>query len=269
MVSKRIPVAVAGAAGRMGREVVRAVLAQPDLVLVAAVDHAQGGVDAGTLAGEPPCGVCLEDDLGAALARTKASVLVDFTTASAAVISMRTALELGVAPVVGTTGIGQEHVQELTALAKAKGVPGLIAPNFSIGAVLMMQAAKQVARYFSWAEVIERHHEKKADAPSGTSLQTVRAMVETRPAFEQPPVGTTLLEGVRGGLQDGVRIHSVRMPGYLAHQEVIFGGDGETLTIRHDSISRSCFMSGVLLAVRNVRRLPGLVVGLEHVLALS
>lgn len=265
-----VRVAVAGAAGRMGRNVVKAVSEDAGTELVAAVDVAQVGVDAGELAGCGACGVAVRNDLAAALAESQAEVMVDFTQGTIAYENALVAIRSGVSPVIGATGMSAEQVAEIRATAEAQGVPAFIAPNFAIGAVLMMLFAKQAAKYMPEVEVIELHHEKKVDAPSGTALRTVELILESRgertavrPAHEDVKV-----EGSRGGDIEGVRVHSVRLPGYVAHQECIFGGLGQTLTIRHDSIDRVSFMPGVVLACKKVRELQGLVIGLEHLLDL-
>lgn len=266
-----VRVAVAGAAGRMGRNVVKAVDEDPGTELVAAIDVAQVGVDAGELAGGRANGVLIGDNLAEALAATGAEVLVDFTLAHSCFPNARTAIESGVSPVIGTTGMSAEQVQELRTLAEQAGVGALIAPNFAIGAVLMMLFARQAAKYMPEVEVIELHHEKKIDAPSGTALRTIEMILEGRAdrTVVRPEREEFKVEGARGGDLEGVRVHSVRLPGYVAHQECIFGGLGQTLTIRHDSIDRVSFMPGVVLACKKVRDLKGLTVGLEHLLDLS
>lgn len=263
-----IRVAVAGAAGRMGRNVVKAVHEDASTELVAAVDVAHVGADAGELAGVGSLGVPVLADLDAALRSSGAEVVVDFTLGEIAYRNALTALAAGVSPVIGATGMSPAQVEEIRAAADRTGVPAFIAPNFAIGAVLMMLFARQAAKYLPEVEVIELHHEKKVDAPSGTAMRTIELILEgrgertaVRPAHEEIKV-----EGARGGDVDGVRVHSVRLPGYVAHQECIFGGLGQTLTIRHDSIDRVSFMPGVILACQKVRSLQGLVIGLEHLL---
>jgi 4-hydroxy-tetrahydrodipicolinate reductase len=263
-----VRVAVAGAAGRMGRNVVRAVHEDPGTELAAAIDVACGGEDAGELAGVRPVGVPVRSGLEAALGSSRAEVLVDFTRAEAAHANALAALRLGVSPVIGTTGMSAAQVAELRSLAEERDVGAFIAPNFAIGAVLMMLFARQAAKYLPDVEVIELHHEKKIDAPSGTALRTIELILEGRGEGRaaRPPREEMKVEGARGGDVEGVRVHSVRLPGYVAHQECIFGGLGQTLTIRHDSIDRVSFMPGVILACKKVRELNGLVVGLEHLL---
>ncbi len=223
-------VVVAGAAGRMGQAVVAAVGAEPDMEVVARADPA--------LDGEPGCHASLEE----ALAAVTADVLVDFTQPAVVFGNARAALAAGVHAVVGTTGLADAQVEELRAAAEGGPANLLIAPNFAIGAVLMMRFAAEAARHMQKAEIVELHHDRKLDAPSGTAARTARLM---------------------GG---GVPIHSVRLPGLVAHQEVILGGLGETLTIRHDSLSRESFMPGVVRAVREIGGRPGLTLGLEALL---
>jgi len=258
-------VLVVGAAGRMGREVVRAVLAEQDMTLVGAVDHNRIGEDAGAVAGAGPAGVAISASLPDALGESKPDVCVDFTLPESVLGNVRTAIRARVPCVVGATGLGEKDLQTLAALCDQHKTPALVAPNFAIGAVLMMQFAAQAARHFDAAEIIELHHEGKVDAPSGTALLTAQLMARatgSRFAGRQSSDG----RASRGRAEGAIHIHSVRLPGLVAHQEVIFGGLGQTLTIRHDSISRESFMPGVLLAIRRVRSLRGLVVGLEKLL---
>jgi 4-hydroxy-tetrahydrodipicolinate reductase len=269
-----ITVAVSGAAGRMGREVVRAMAEAGDLELVAALDVHEVGADAGSLSGAGSNGVLIEGDLDAALARTRPQVLVDFTLPDSVLANLRTALALGVSPVVGTTGLSAENLAEIDRTARDRGIGAFVAPNFAIGAVLMMQFAAQAAKYLPDVEIIELHHEKKVDSPSGTALLTAQKIGQARRAASVGPVPAPsgLVEkapgarGARNEVTGDVPIHSVRLPGFIAHQEVIFGGIGQILTLRHDSIDRRSFMPGVILAVRKVRDLTGLVVGLENLL---
>ena len=256
-----IRVLVSGAAGRMGREVVRAVLAEDDLELVAAVDT----MHAGEALGEHT-DLTVDGDLAAAIATSRPDVVVDFTHPSAVEANIRTTLTAGVDCVVGTTGLSEAA---LTALASE--IPEdtclFVAPNFAIGAVLMMRFATEAARFMPHVEVIELHHDRKADAPSGTALRTASLIAEARASVPPSPGRETeVAEGARGALVDDVTIHSVRLPGLVAHQEVLFGGQGQTLSIRHDSIDRTSFMPGVVLAVRTVGARSGLVVGLEHLM---
>lgn len=265
--TKRIRVAVAGATGRVGREVVKTVVDQPDMELVAAVDHVQLGKDIGALVGRDPIGIAVRSDLEQALTESKAQVVVDFTNPLVVMGNIQIAARCKVAGVVGTTGLTADNLREIQELAKESGAGFLVAPNFAVGAILMMRFAKQAAAYLPHVEIIELHHDQKMDAPSGTAQKTAELISEGRHA-EAPsmPDAMEKIKGSRGGEMEGIRVHSVRLPGLVAHQEVIFGGQGQTLTIRHDSLSRESFMPGVLLAIREVLKRPGLTYGLEHIL---
>lgn len=261
-----IRVLVAGAAGRMGSEVVRAVTAADGMEVCCAVDPGASGVciESGAT------GVTIEcrGDLASVIADCKPDVMVDFTHPTVVEGNVRVALAAGVDCVVGTTGLSEEKLAELAKLAP-EGTTLFFAPNFAIGAVLMMQFAEQAARYMPHVEVTELHHDKKADAPSGTAIRTARMIAAARgPAPSVPGRETELpgMEGARGALVDGVSVHSVRLPGLVAHQEVLFGGQGQTLAIRHDSIDRTSFMPGVVLACREVGARSGLIVGLEKLM---
>ena len=250
----------------MGRAVLKAVAEAKDLELVGAVDIA-GGADAGELAGVGANGVKVETDLKAALTRLQPEVMIDFTRPDVVYGNVITALQAKVSPVVGTTGLSDEQKADIRKLAEENDTPAFIAPNFAIGAVLMMVMAKQAAKYMPEVEIIELHHDKKLDAPSGTAVQTAAMIAEVRAAHKQGhPEEKEKLSGARGADYEGMHIHSVRLPGYVAHQEVIFGGLGQTLTIRHDSLNRESFMPGVVLAAEKVRSLKGLTVGLDKLL---
>lgn len=263
-----IRVAVSGAAGRMGREVVRAVLEAEGMTLALAIDRQNVGADAGELAGMGRADVPVLEDLASALQRFSVDVLVDFTLPDSVFENMKIAIERGVSPVVGTTGLSKEQLEEVDALAKSKGIGAFVAPNFAIGAVLMMEFAALAAKYMPDVEIIELHHEKKLDSPSGTALLTAQkiAAARVKPPASLPANAIEKLEGARGANYSDIPIHSVRLPGYVASQEVIFGGSGQTLSLRHDSLDRRSFMDGVVLSVRKVRALQGLVVGLEKLL---
>lgn len=261
----KIPVAVCGAAGRMGREVVKAVSREKDMVVAAAVDRNQIGSDAGVLAGIGPLQVPIVSSLKEAPSSGKPEVMVDFTTYNPGLPFIRSSLQTKIACVIGTTGFSESDIQTLRKLSKTCQTPVLLAPNFALGAVLLMKFAQEAARYFSWSEIIELHHEKKQDAPSGTALRTAQRMLESRSSFNKTD-SDEKLEKVRGGQYRGIRIHSVRLPGLVAHQEVLFGSTGEILTLRHDSISRESFMPGVILAIRKILTAKGLILGLEHLL---
>ena len=272
--SEVIRVVVCGAAGRMGREVARAVQEAEGLELVGAVDRHEVGKDVGELVGMSAVQAPIETDLAACLARTSPQVLIDFTLPDSVAENVAIALAHKVSPVIGTTGLSADQIAHIDATARAQGVGAFLAPNFAIGAVLMMQFAAQAARYMPDVEIIELHHEKKLDSPSGTALLTAQKIGQARREAQASPqpLPVNVVEkapGARGARNEttgDVPIHSVRLPGYVAHQEVIFGGIGQTLTIRHDSTDRRSFMPGVVLAVHKVRDLTGLVIGLENLL---
>jgi 4-hydroxy-tetrahydrodipicolinate reductase len=258
-----IDVIVTGAAGRMGREVVRAVAEADGMRVVAAVDPGADGValDDGA-GGSVVCGA----DLSSALARGR--VLVDFTAPTVVEPNVRAALAAGVHCVVGTTGVSEGRWREVVAETPSDACL-FIAPNFAVGAVLMMRFATEAARFMPHVEIIELHHDRKIDAPSGTAMRTAQLISAARSADPKVPGrDTEIAEGARGAVVEGVHVHSVRLPGLVAHQEVLFGGQGQTLSIRHDSVDRTSFMPGVVLAVREVVTRNGLVVGLEELMGL-
>jgi 4-hydroxy-tetrahydrodipicolinate reductase len=268
-----VRVGVLGATGRMGLAVCNAVLDAPDLELAAAVARATGvGRPLRDLVPGAPEELLVTDRL-AELLEAGAEVVVDFSRPEATAAAAGAVLGEGVHLVSGTTGLPAELMDDLDALAgKADHGNAVWAPNFALGAVLAMHFAVVAGRFYPAAEVIELHHQGKADAPSGTALRTARAIAAAR-AVDRASGGAggggESVAGVRGGEVDGVRVHSVRLPGLVAHQEVIFGGQGEVLTLRHDSLDRSSFMPGVLLAVQAVAARPGLTVGLEPLLGLA
>ena len=230
----------------MGKESVKAVSEDPDLDLVAQTD--------------------LGDNLPGEISQTKAQVVVDFTTAAVAMKNADCIIESGARPVIGTSGLLPEQVAELQKLCNKQNLGGIIVPNFAIGAVLMMKYSQDAAKYFPHVEVIEMHHDRKADAPSGTAIKTANLLAESRGTVPPTVDEKEILSGARGANTEDIRIHSVRLPGLVAHQEVIFGGQSQTLTIRHDSIHRDSFMPGVCLACKKVMDLNELVYGLEHLL---
>ena len=260
-----IRVAVHGAAGRMGQTVVNALCQEPDLQIVGAVDIKATG-DYLTL----PNGsgtVPFSPDLEHILTSCQPEVLVDFTTAQATMPAVHLATKYDVNLVIGTTGLTTDDIKEIERLAKAHQVGAVVAPNFALGAVLMIHLAKVAARYFDFAEIIELHHHLKADSPSGTALATTKAMAQARGKPFSIPQGKT--SDSRGEQVEGITIHSVRLPGLLAHQEVLLGGPGQTLSIRHDTISRECYMPGVMLAIKEVVKHKGLIYGLDTLLGLE
>ena len=261
-----IKVLVSGACGRMGQAVAKAVLDAPDLDLVAAVD-VRAGQDIGEVIGAGKIGVTVEDDLAKAIENHAPEVMVDFTRPDVVFNNVCLALRKKVAPVVGTTGLSAEQKETIATLAEENDTPAFIAPNFAIGAVLMMLMSRQAAKYMPEVEIIELHHDNKLDAPSGTAVQTAAMIAEVRQQHKQGhPEEKEKLTGARGADYEGMHIHSVRLPGYVAHQEVIFGGLGQTLTIRHDSTNRESFMPGVVLACQKVLGLKGLTIGLEKLM---
>jgi 4-hydroxy-tetrahydrodipicolinate reductase len=258
-----IDVIVTGAAGRMGREVVRAVTAAEGMRVAAAVDPGAEGVVLDDGAGGT---VTVGGSLAAALSGAGTRVMVDFTVPSVVEANVEAALAAGVHCVVGTTGVGAEGWTGIVADAP-DGVCLFVAPNFAVGAVLMMRFAEMAARHMPHAEIIELHHDRKLDAPSGTAIHTAARIAAARgEAPSAPGRETEVFEGARGAEVAGVPVHSVRLPGLVAHQEVLFGGQGQTLTIRHDSIDRTSFMPGVVLAIRGVVSRSGLVIGLEELM---
>ena len=262
--SEPIRVIVAGAGGRLGREVVGGVLgASPEMALVGAVDPVCAGRTVSEALGADSPAV-ITSDLSETLSRTAADAVVVVTVPAAGMESIRTSIKAGAVPVVGTTGITQQDIEEIRQMAAQHGVGAIIAPNFSIGAVLMMRMASEAVKYFPNVEIIELHHDKKLDAPSGTAIKTAALIAASRPEGAGSKQEETV--SARGGDFHGVRIHSVRLPGLVAHQEVIFGGLGQTLTIRHDSYDRKSFMPGVLLAIRKARGLADVIHGLENVI---
>lgn len=251
-------VIIAGFKGKMGSTAVSMVQADADLTLAGLLDPFATETDYDGV----PVFTKKEDLIG-----LEADVWVDFTTPQFAYEHTRFALENGFAPVVGTTGFTPEQIEDLKALSAEKGLGGLIAPNFAIGAILLMQFAAQAAKYFPHVEIIELHHDKKKDAPSGTAVKTAELIAQVRDSYQQGATDEEeLIVGARGANYDGFRIHSVRLPGLVAHQEVIFGAEGEGLTLRHDSYSRESFMGGVNLAIKEVVKRDQLVYGLEQLL---
>lgn len=245
-------VGVLGARGKVGREICAAVEAADDLVLVAALDAG--------------------DDV-AELERQGAQVVVDFTHPDVVMANLQHCVDAGIHAVVGTTGFDDDRLEQLRGwLSDSPSTGVLIAPNFSIGAVLMMRFAAEAAPFYDSVEIVELHHPTKADAPSGTARRTAELVAAARReagSAPMPDATSTVVDGARGADVDGVRVHALRIRGMVAHQEVVLGGPGETLTIRHDSMDRASFAPGVLVGVRGIAGRPGLTVGLEHLLDLG
>jgi 4-hydroxy-tetrahydrodipicolinate reductase len=246
----KIKVVINGALGKMGCAAVKAVNNHPELMLAGALDRSH--------------------NLGEELKEIAPDVVVDFTDASAGVRNTRTILEAGCRPVIGTSGFTEHEVSQLQALALKHKIGGVIAPNFALGSVLLMKYSSEVARFFPNVEIVETHHEKKKDAPSGTALKTAEGIALTRGERAATPLSpsqsTDLIPGAQGATHHGIKIHSIRLPGHLAHQEVIFGGTGEVVTLRHDVLDRECYMPGVCMACMEVVKINYLAYGLENLL---
>lgn len=269
-----IPVVVNGAAGKMGKEVIKAIASASDMMLVGAVDRNPDvlGQDVGEVAGCGALEIPIINDLQSVLVLATQykiqGVMVDFTHPDTIYDNIRSAIAYGIRPVVGTTGLTSAQIQDLGEFAEKASTGVLIIPNFSIGVVLMQQAAIQAGKYFDSVEIIELHHNQKADAPSGTAIKTAEMLSDLGKTYNVSNVKETEnLQGARGSIcGDNIRIHSVRLPGLIAHQEIIFGATGQIYTLRHDTTDRSCYMPGVLLAIRKIVNLQSLVYGLEKIL---
>ena len=255
-----------GALGKLGQEVVKAVIAEPATKLVGAVDLKANSEYLPLL--DSPEKIPFSRDLGAILDKCQADVMVDFTIAKASLVAASLAANKGVNVVICTTGFKADELDELKKLAAASKIGIVIAPNFALGSVLMLHLAKIAAKFMDYAEIIELHHHLKADAPSGTALNTARAMTQARgKPFDSPPDPIAPTSS-RGQEVEGVPIHAVRLPGLMAHQEVIMGAPGQTLIIRHDTINRECYTPGIMLAIKEVMKRPGFTYGLDTLLGL-
>jgi 4-hydroxy-tetrahydrodipicolinate reductase len=245
-----IKVAVLGSKGRMGAEVVKSVNSASDLELVASIDQ--------------------NDDFNI-VKNSGAQVAVDFTTPDVVMKNIELLISAGISPVVGTTGFSDERINSVKKMLEAKsGVSARLVPNFSIGAILMMRFAKAATKFYDSAEIIEYHHPNKIDAPSGTAIRTAQIIAQERQLnnlSKNPDATASEIPGARGSKIEGIPVHAVRMQGLVAHQEVVFGSLGETLTIRHDSFDRESFMPGVLLAIRNISKTPGLTIGIDDLIS--
>ncbi len=261
----KIRVAVHGASGKMGQMVIAALSCEPDIEIVGAID-----IKASSSTYSLPDGltVPMSTDSVKIMATCEPQVVVDFSTAKAIMPLARAVFERGIRLVSGTTGISQDNLAQIDTMARSNGSSAIIASNFAIGALVMMHLARIAARYFDYADITEQHHQFKLDAPSGTALSTARAMTKERgwPFINPEQKGGS--QESRGLNVEGINIHSARMPGIVARQEVLLGSDGQTLSIKHDAISRECYMPGVKLAVREVSKQTGLVFGLETLLGL-
>ncbi len=267
MSMKKVKIVIAGPRGNMGREAVKMVAETESFELVAVVDSKHDGMTLSQIDGFHGMDVPIYTEIDVCFSEHTPDVLIDLTAPAFGRKHMEIAFRHGVRPVVGTTGFTEEDIAELRQLAEEKGLGAIIAPNFAIGAILMMKFAQMAANYLPDVEIIEKHHDRKLDAPSGTAIKTAELIAQVRKEKAQGhPEEREELEGARGADYEGMHIHSVRLPGLVAHQEVIFGGIGQTLTIRHDSLNRASFMPGVKLAVETVLTLNTLVYGLEHII---
>ena len=275
---KSIPVLVSGALGRMGSEVVNSVLNSPDCHLVSAIDtnKKNNGENISQLLNLKACDIFVSNDLEGSLCSISQEyrnenikpVLVDFTHPDSVFENTRSAIAYGISPVIGTTGLSPSQISELSIFAQKANVGCAIIPNFSVGMVLLQQAASVAAKFYDNIELIEMHHNQKADSPSGTCIKTAEMIEEYPKKYNQSLVEESeSLKGVRGGLRNsGLNIHSIRLPGLLAHQVVIMGSPGETYTIRHDTIDRKAYMPGVLQAIQKIGKFDSLVYGLEKLI---
>jgi 4-hydroxy-tetrahydrodipicolinate reductase len=264
----RFKVAVTGASGKMGCAIIKGLSQFAEIQIVAAIDIQNIGKDAGELAGISSLGVQVTDKLEQVLKEKKPEVVIDFTHKKAAQKNIPIILEKSIAVVAGTTGLNEEDLVEFDRLAKQNNTSMFLAPNFSLGAVLMMKFAREAGKYYTQGEIIEYHNDKKIDSPSGTAIATARNMTKGFSGGEAREQYVSE-SSCRGGDFGGVKIHSVRLKSLVAHQEVLFAGTGELLTIRHDSFARESFIPGILMAVRKVQSWQGLKVGLEEILELE
>lgn len=262
-----IKIVVAGPRGKMGMEALHLVDRTEHFQLVGAIDHKNEGKKVSELEGAPGIDAPIYTDIHQCFQETTPDVLIDLTTPEVGRKHTEAALEHGVRPVVGTTGFNEQELEDLSNTAEQKKIGVIIAPNFAIGAILMMKFSQMAAKYMPDVEIIEQHHDQKLDAPSGTAIKTAELISKVREEKKQGhPNEEETLDGARGALYQGMRIHSSRLPGLVAHQEVIFGGEGQTLKIRHDSMNRVSFMSGVKLAVDTIMHTEGLIYGLENII---
>jgi len=267
----RLRVALAGATGWVGRALVPVIMRDPDLELVAAIARRGARRDIGLVVGVGPLGVLIDDAIGDALAHSRPQALIDFTSPLVVMDHVRAALMSGVAVVVGTSGIGEAQFQEINQLAQEQGVGALVAGNFALTAVLMMKFAETARRYIPDCEVIEYHSANKPDAPSGTALETTARLehiAQSGAPSALPRAEAPGPAGARGVEMAGAQVHSVRLPGLVSHQEILFGRPGELLTLRHDSFAAESYVAGTLLAVKRVMNFRGLVRGLDALLDL-
>jgi 4-hydroxy-tetrahydrodipicolinate reductase len=262
-----IRVVINGALGRMGQEIAKAVVCEPGLKAVGAVEKEV--TQQYLPLTEAPELIVFSSDLDWLLKSCDADVVVDFTNAEVSMAAARIAMKQKINMVIGTTGLSEENLAEIAKLCQTYKVGAIVAPNFSLGAALMIRLSKFAAKFFNHAEIIEMHHDEKADAPSGTAIATAKAMAQARgKPFIHPETTRQVLSNTRGGEIDGIALHSLRLPGFMAGQEVVFSGAGETLSLRHNTISRECYVPGVILAIKEVTKRKGLTYGLDALLKL-
>lgn len=262
-----IKVLVHGALGKVGKEIINGLSSDPDFILVGAVDKkaTRDNLSISDGAASIPLSTSLEQ----ILSKCQPQVMVDFSIAEAARAAIPVAAGKGVHLVIGTTGLNEKDIEDVRILCRNNRTGAIVASNFSLGAIVMMHLSRIAARYFDYAEIIEMHHEQKVDAPSGTSISTAQGMLKARgKPFASINIKKETLPGTRGGQLDGIALHSLRLPGLMAHQEVILGSPGETLRIRHDTINRECYVPGVKKAIKEVIHREGLTIGLESLLGL-
>lgn len=272
--TRTVKVVIAGINGRMGRAGAQAIFSNPDFELVGAFGSAGAayvGSDVRSILGmapDPNAAILVSNDFSESVAQCKPDVLLDVTRAEVAVANAKRAIEHGIRPVIGTSGISSESLKELSDLAAQSKIGGMLVPNFSVGAVLMMEFARQAACIFQNVEVVEMHHTKKVDAPSGTAMHTLEKMSQSGTHFNKRDVKEKeLMPGARGAVNEkNIHVHSLRLPGLISHQEVLFGSEGELLKVTHDSFNTSCFTKGILLALKSVCDLDRLIVGLDSIL---
>ncbi|MCF6137558.1 4-hydroxy-tetrahydrodipicolinate reductase [Pseudalkalibacillus berkeleyi] len=267
MSEQTIRIIIAGPRGKMGKEAIKMVTSTEHFSLQAVVDTKNAGKKLSDLEDQPNLDIPVYDDMVACVSEVEADVLIDLTKPDSGKKHLQIALEYGLRPVIGTTGFTDQEIADYSRTAEEKEIGAVIAPNFAIGAILMMKFSQMAAKYMPDIEIIEQHHDQKLDAPSGTAMKTAHMIKEVRSNKRQGhPDETEDLQGARGGEYDGIRIHSVRLPGRVAHQEVLLGTTGQTLSIKHDTIDRSAFMPGVKMAVETVMKLDTLVYGLENLM---
>lgn len=262
-----INITIAGPRGKMGSEAIQMIKNDPNLNLVACIDRKNNGKMLHEIDQLTNLEVPIFEDPEQCFKTIPADVFLDLTIPDVGFEHTKTALQCEVRTVIGTSGFTEEQIDELAAIADHNKVGCIIAPNFAIGAILMMQFAKQAAQFFPDIEIIEKHHDQKLDAPSGTAMKTIDMIREMRePKIQGHPNERETLPGSRGGDVDGIKVHSLRLPGLIAHQEVILGGSGQTLTIKHDSLNRESFMDGINLAINHVIKLDKLIYGMENII---